>query len=147
MRTVSNPSMIFSTGMGNITPIACMTLPAPLGELQPSCHFGDQPPAPAITNIGAVEILKLWILSPPVPTISNISACSCFGSSALTPKDRITCKATVISSILLPFICKAIKIARNNKCAIFARKSDPFLYKLAITFASASTGFIKSFIG
>ena len=52
-------------------------------------------PAPAATNIAAVEMLNVCDASPPVPTTS--SRLSRSGTSTLVANSRITCAAAVIS--------------------------------------------------
>ena len=61
---------------------------------RPPC-LATRAPAPAATNIDAVEMLNVCCASPPVPTMS--SRCSRSGTSTLVANSRITCAAAAIS--------------------------------------------------
>ena len=73
-------------------------------------------PAPAATNIAAVEILKVWAPSPPVPTTST----KCLRSSTFTEvaNSRITCAAAAISPTVSFLVRKATNNPATNSGAI-----------------------------
>ena len=80
------------------------------------------PPAPATTKAAAVEILNVPIPSPPVPQVSIKglrSMCTRAASS------RITLAAAAISSMVSPFILRAIRIPAICACVASPAMMSP----------------------
>jgi hypothetical protein len=93
-----------------LTPSASSTsaLPDLLETLRPPC-FATFAPAAAVTNIVAVEMLKVCAPSPPVPTISTKFELS--GTWTCRANSRITVAAAVISPMVSFLTRKPVMIA------------------------------------
>ena len=120
-----------SAESARLTPSASRTsaLPDLLLTLRLPC-LAIFAPAPAATNIAAVEILKVWAPSPPVPTTST----KCALSSTWTgvANSRITWAAAAIS----PTVSFFVRSATNRPATIVGGISPLMMRRIIVVISS-----------
>ena len=101
-KTVSACSAVRASSAPSLS--STSAAPLLLDTLRFPCFATRMPPA-AATNALVVEILKVPTSSPPVPTMSITGK----GGDSFTALSRITVAQAVISSMVSPFILRAVR--------------------------------------